>query len=278
VPRTAAPVTQNLLTEHEEPYQEELDPLLFQLREQRQQRDRDILFKPKPKPQPWLQPEQYNILSEGNTSPASQPMNYNQDELTRTQLYGDATSTPPMKQRRASQPPQWHIPEMEERRKAAEYLASRSTRYSVANSVHPPSLVRSGSVSSQQNPGSTKNFFTTNSTPTSTDDPGGVPLLSLAGRSSSRSTEYESLPRDYSATVSETSELYIDNPMRDREMPEPSGSIVDRWLGNTDTVVSEKKGCPSSEPYMFEESKPKPPVYISEVNDLFQEDTRVGTL
>jgi hypothetical protein len=278
VSRVAAPATQNLPTEHEELYQGELDPLLFQLREQRQQRDREVLFKPKPKPQPQLQLEQYNTLSEGNISPAPQSMNRNQDELARSQPYGNAASTPPVKQRRASQPPQWHIPEMEERRKAAEYLASRSIRSSVAKSIAPPSPMHSGSVSSQQSPGPTKNIFISNSPPTSTDDFGGVPPLSLAGRSSSRSTGYESFPRDSSATVSdEASEVYIDNPTGDIEMAEPSGSMVDRWLGNTDTVVSEKKGYPTSEAYMFE-SKPKPLVYISEVNDLFQEDTRVGIL
>jgi hypothetical protein len=270
VPRVAAPATQNLLTEHEEPYQGELDPLLFQLREQRQQRDCEVLFKPKPKPQPQLQPKQYNTSSEGNISPAPQSINRNQDELTRSQPWGDASSTPPMKQRRASQPPQWHIPEMEERRKAAEYLASRSNRYSVAKSIVPPSPMHSVSVSGQQSPGPTKKIFISNSTPTSTDDFSGVPPLSQAGRSSSRSTGYESFPRDYSATVSdEASEVYIDNPIRDIEMAESSGSMVGRWLGNTDTVVSEKKGYPPSETYIFEENKPKRPAYISEVNDSF---------
>jgi hypothetical protein len=272
VPRVAAPATQNLLTEHEEPYQGELDPLLFQLREQRQQRDCEVLFKsmPMPMPQSQLQPEQYNASSKGNISPASQPINRNQDELTHSQPYGDVSSTLPMKQRRASQPRQWHIPEMEERRKAAEYLASRSNRYSVAKSIAPPSPMHSGSVSSQQSPGQTKKNFIFNSTPTSPDYFGSVPPLSQAGRSSSRSTGYESFPRDYSATVSdEASEVYVDNPIGDIEMAEPSGSMVDRWLGNTDTVVSEKKGYPPSETYIFEESKPKHPVYISEVNDLF---------
>lgn len=166
---------------------------------------------------------------------------------------------------------------MKERRKAAEYLASRSIRYSVAKSIAPPSLMRSGSVGSQQSPSPTKKIFISNSALTSTDDFGGIPPLSLAGRSSSRSTEYESFPKDYSATVSdEASEVYIDNPMGNIEMAEPCGSMVDRWLGHTDTVVSEKKGYPTSEVYMFKESKPKPLVYISEVNDLFQEDTRVG--
>lgn len=270
MPRVAAPATQNLPTEHDERYQGELDPLLFQPREQRQQRDREVLFKPMPKPQPQLQPEQYNTLSEGNFSPAPQLVNRNQDELTRSQPYGDAASTPPVKQRRVSQPPQWHIPELEERRKAAEYLASRPVRSSVAKSIAPPSPMRSGSVSSQQSPGPTKNIFIYNSTPTSTDDFGGVPPLSLVGRRSSRSTGYGSFPRNNSATISdEASEVYIDNPMGDIEMAEPSGSMVDKWLGNTDTVVSENKGYPTSEAYMFEESKPKPLVYISEVNDLF---------
>jgi hypothetical protein len=266
VPRVAAPATQNLLPEHEEPYQRELDPLLFQLREQRQQRDCEVLFKPMPKPQSQLQPEQYNASSEGNVSPASQPINRNQDELTRSQPYGDSSSTPSMKQRRASQPPQWHIPKMEERRKAAEYLASQSNRYSIAKSIAPPSPMHSGSVSNQQSPDPTKKTFTSNSTPTSPDDFSGVPPLSQAGRS----TGYESFPRDYSATVSdEASEVYVDNPIGDIEMAEPSGSMVDRWLGNTDMVVSEKKGYPPSETYIFEESKPKHPVYISEVNDSF---------
>jgi hypothetical protein len=275
VPRVVAPATQNLLTEHGERYQEELDPLLFQPREQRQQRDREVLFKPKPKPQPQLQPEQYNTISEGNISPATQSINRNPDELNRSQPYRGAASTSPMNQRCASQPPQWHIPEMEERRKAAEYLASRSIRYSVANSIAPPPM-RSGSVSSQQSPGPTKKTFASNSTPTSTDDFGGVPPLPLASQSGSRSTGYESFPRDYSATVSdEASEVYIDNPMGDIEMTEPSGSMVDRWLRNTDTIVSEKKGYPTSEAYMFEESKPKPQVYISEVNDFCSKRTHV---
>lgn len=247
MPRVAASATQNLLTEHEDRYQGNLDPLLFQPREQRQQRDREALFKPKSKPQPQLQPEQYNTLSQGNISPAPQWINPNRDELTRSQSYGDAAPTPPMRQRRASQPPQWHISEMEERRKAAEYLESRSTRYSVAKSIAPPSPMRSGSVSSQQCPGPTKNTFISNSTPTPTDDFGGVPPLPLAGQGSSRSTGYESFPRDYSATVSdEASEVYFDNPIGDVEMAEPSRSMVDRWLENTDTVVSEKKGYPSS--------------------------------
>jgi len=159
---------------------------------------------------------------------------------------------------------------MEERRKAAEYLMSRSNRYSIARPVAPPSPMHSGSVSSQQIPDPTKKTFTSNSTPTSPDDFSGVPSLPQAGRSSSRSTGYESFPRDYSATVSdEASEVYVDNPIGGIDMAEPSGSMVDRWLGNTNTVVSEKKGYPPSETYIFEESKPKPPVYISNVNDSF---------
>jgi hypothetical protein len=72
------------------------------------------------------------------------------------------------------------------------------------------------------------------------------------------------------ATISdEASKVYINNPIGDIEMAEPSGSIVDKWLRNANIVVSEKKGYPTSEAYMFEESKPKPLVYISEVNDLF---------
>jgi hypothetical protein len=277
VPLVAAPASQNLLTEHGEGCQGELDPLLFQLREQRRQRDREILFKPKPKPLPQLQPEQYNVLSEGNISLAPPSINRNQDELTRSQPYWDTASAPPLKQRRASQPPQWHIPEMEERRKAAEYLESRSARYSVAKSIAPPSPMRTGSVSSQQSPDPTKKTFISNSTPTPLEDFGGIPPLSLAGRSSTGSTGRESFPRDYSATVSdEASEVYIDNPMGDIEVAEPSVSMVDRWLGNTSTVVSEKKGYSTSETYTFEESKPKPLVYVSEVNDLFQEDTHVG--
>jgi hypothetical protein len=135
--------------------------------------------------------------------------------------------------------------------------------------------MQSASASSQQNPNLTQNAFVSTATPISTDDCGAVPPLSPADRTSSRSTGYESAPKDNSATVSDTEfefEVNIDKLIGDIEIAESNSSMVDRWLGNSDTVAAEERECPACGVCTVGKSKLTPLVYVSEVN-AFHEDT-----